>query len=343
MRSPRFWQALLSLDLLPHQARALLERLGPDCVEPEDLIRSHAITNDQKTKLENALAKLDSISDWPHILSVEHDDYPSNLRTANPPAALMVLGKIEPRDSLAVSIVGTRKASIYGAAVARRIAYELASAGITIISGGAYGIDAAAHEGALEAGGRTIAVLGSGLDKLYPASHKHVFEKISRNGAVISQFALGKTSQPWMFPIRNDTIAGLSRAVIVVEAPSMSGALITAASAAEYGRLVFATPANIDSLNYRGSFRLINDGATLLFTPDQVFEALGVNKRVGARPQIELSETHAAILALLSSEPEIPDNLSEKLQLPAGEMFAHLTELELRGLISKTPGGYVKA
>ncbi len=255
----------------------------------------------------------------------------------------MVLGKIEPRDSLAVSIVGTRKASIYGAAVARRIAYELASAGITIISGGAYGIDAAAHEGALEAGGRTIAVLGSGLDKLYPASHKHVFEKISRNGAVISQFALGKTSQPWMFPIRNDTIAGLSRAVIVVEAPSMSGALITAASAAEYGRLVFATPANIDSLNYRGSFRLINDGATLLFTPDQVFEALGVNKRVGARPQIELSETHAAILALLSSEPEIPDNLSEKLQLPAGEMFAHLTELELRGLISKTPGGYVKA
>lgn len=276
-------------------------------------------------------------------IGFEESEFPNNLRLVRePPVALMVKGTLSEKDELAVAIVGTRKPTTYGRAVARKLSQEFARAGVTVVSGGAFGIDAQAHAGAIEEGGRTIAVLGSGVDRIYPAANRGLFERIQENGALISQFALGAKPDWWRFPSRNVVIAGLSRVVIVVEAPEKSGSLITASVAGEEGRHVFAIPANVDSLNYRGSFKLINDGATLLYSPDQIFDVLGTKKEKSKAPSIDLTANQKKLLDELSSTPKLVDNLADALGLQAGVLLAELTQLELGGLIMKTPGGYIK-
>ncbi|MGI8924658.1 MAG: DNA-processing protein DprA [Fimbriimonadales bacterium] len=343
MRKPDFWQALLSLDLSAEKSRELLDRLGPSCITAHDLLASPALSGSDRKKLSEQKSLSAQQASLLNPISIEEAAFPENLRaTQNPPVALVVAGELLPSDTVAVAIVGTRKASGYGRSIARKLASELAKSGITIVSGAAFGIDAEAHKGALEAGGRTIAVMGSGLDKPYPASHRGLLNQIARSGAVVTQFALGTKPDWYRFPNRNYLIAGLSRAVIVVEAPEKSGALLTANLAGEEGRHVFVTPAQMGNAAYLGGFRLINDGATLLYSVDQVFEALGVERVAEPKKAARLSLTQRLILEKLTAEPELADNLSERLDQPAGIILAELTGLEIEGLVAKSGGGYVK-
>ena len=277
------------------------------------------------------------------VVSCEDDGFPDNLKLMQlPPVALMVSGDLRPEDALAVAIVGTRKASPYGRATARRIATDLAGAGVTVVSGAAFGIDAEAQKAAIQAGGRTIAVVGSGLDRPYPASHRGLLQDVARNGAVLSQFALGAAPDWWRFPERNYVIAGLARAIIVIEAPNKSGALLTANLANEEGRMVFVVPSRMDDEGFVGSFRLINDGATLLYSAGQIFDSLGIQAALPARSDYKATSSQRAILEKLSSEPRLADTLSEELDQPAGAILAELTRLEVEGLVAKSAGGYIR-
>jgi DNA processing protein len=343
MREPDFWQALLSLDLLPKEARDLLRQIPAECRSREDLLSCPALSEEQVEVLsQQRVFSPEEMSRF-RVVSLEDEDYPENLRhTSDPPVALFVWGELLERDSLAVAVVGTRQATAYGRSVARKVARDLAQAGLTIVSGGAYGVDSEAHRGALEVGGRTIAVMGSGLDCLYPAAHRGLYEQIAQSGAVVSQFALGCQADRWRFPVRNFTIAGLSRAVVVVEAPVGSGALLTAKSAVEEGRHVFVVPAPIDSETHYGGFELINEGATLLYRVEQVLEVLGVEVGVPKQAVGDLSATQELILGRLSREPEVVDSLSDSLGLPPALVLAELTALEIRGLVMKAAGGYIR-
>lgn len=339
MRDLGFWQAFLSLDLPPRKARDVLERLGPQCVSYEDLQTSPALDRELKSKLPPATKLPVGIQ----VAELDDDRFPECLKLVRDPVpALMFRGTLPPPEASCVAIVGTRKASTYGRAVARKLASQLAESGVTIVSGGAHGIDAEAHEGALSVGGKTIAVLGSGLDKLYPAANRSLFSRIAESGAIVSQFALGTKPHYWRFPIRNFVIAGMCHAVIVVEAPEGSGSLQTAHIAADEGRHVFATPAAFDNDSHRGSFRLINDGATLLYDANQLLTALGLERKETKQKEILLSEIQERILARLTKEPELADNLSEEMGVSPGIMLSELTNLELEGLIARAAGGYVR-
>lgn len=339
MRDLGFWQAFLSLDLPPRKARDVLERLGPQCISYEDLQCSPALDSELKSKLPPATLLPVGVQ----VAELDDNRFPECLKLVRDPVpALMFRGELPPPEVSCVAIVGTRKASTYGRAVARKLASQLAESGVTIVSGGAHGIDAEAHEGALSVGGKTIAVLGSGLDKLYPAANRSLFSRIAESGAVVSQFALGAKPHYWRFPIRNFVIAGMCHAVIVVEAPEGSGSLQTAHIAVDEGRHVFATPAAFDNESHRGSFRLINDGATLLHDVDQVLSVLGLERTQTKQKEILLSEIQERILARLTKEPELADNLSEEMGVSPGIMLSELTNLELEGLIARAAGGYVR-
>lgn len=339
-RSAEFWQALLLLELSPKKARETLELLS-SANSKEEMLLSPALSAQQRAAL----------AEWSHkpvgerMVSVEHDDYPENLRHARtPPVALSVLGELLPQDAAAVAIVGTRRASPYGKTVAKRIARDLAKHGVTVVSGGAQGIDAAAHEGALDAGGRSIAVLGNGVDIAYPAAHRPLYDRITASGALIAEYANGIPPDYWRFPQRNYLIAALSRAVIVVEAPLRSGSLITASAAGDEGRHVFATPGPIDSTEHEGSFRLINDGAVLLYNAEQVLEALGIRSRPDAidTPAINLTAIQQQILSKLSATPAPVDTISDDLEQPPHIVLTNLTQLELEGLVARAAGGFVR-
>jgi len=346
MRQISFWQALLFLDLPTEQAHKLFSQIEHECHSLEDLRVHDALPRQFREKLENYTPP--PLTEDVRLISIEDEEYPSNLKVMPyPPLALYVKGRLfakgqaEESSSCAVAIVGTRKATTYGKAVARQLSKALSKAGITIISGGAYGIDAQAHEGALDCGGKTIVVLGSGVDVLYPASNRSLFDRIAAQGALISQFELGTKADWWRFPLRNMLIASLSKAVIVVQAPEKSGAIGTATFAAEQGIPVFVTPAPIDDVSHRGSFRLINDGATLLYSPEQIFDELGIENR-NEKEEPKLSKQQERILQKLSREPLFVDLLSEQLELPPGVVLAELTDLELQGLVAKASGGYVR-
>lgn len=323
----------------PKKARETLDLLD-GAETKDDLLRSPALTAQQRKTLNEWTYK--SVGE--RVISVADSEYPENLRHARtPPVALSVLGDLLPQDDAAVAIVGTRKASPYGKTVAKRIARDLAKNGVTIVSGGAQGIDAAAHEGALEVGGRTIAVLGNGVDIAYPATHRPLYNRIVGSGALVSEYANGVAPDYWRFPQRNYLIAALSRALIVVEAPLKSGSLITASAAGDEGRHVFATPGPIDSSEYEGSFKLINDGAVLLYKAEQVLDSLGIRLRPD-QPQAlpNLSAVQQQILEKLSSTPALVDNLSDALDQPAHIVLTNLTQLELEGLVARAAGGFVR-
>jgi len=269
-------------------------------------------------------------------------DLPERYRFApNIPPALYSVGDPSCLEGTVLAIVGTRGATTYGKAVAQKFAEAVSRAGITVISGGALGIDAAAHEGALQAGGQTVAVLLAGIDKAYPQQHFGLFERIKQQGCLLSQFAVGasgtRTHRPLM---RNYTVAALANAVLVVEAPERSGALSTAHAANELGRQVFVVPANISSLTFKGSHGLIRDGATLVDHPDQVLEALQVAPQPEESKPSELSEQQRLIVEALSSEPLACEFIVERTGLATSDVLSELTMLEIEGHVIKDPRGY---
>ena len=278
-----------------------------------------------------------------------HDQgYPALLAAIPAPPPLYVAGAIAPEDSLAVAIVGSRRATAYGLEVAERLASELADRGITIVSGLARGIDTAAHRGALSVNGRTLAVLGSGTDVIYPSENRRLAVDITRQGAVISQFPPGTTPRPWHFPLRNRTLAGLALGVIVVEADERSGALITAGLAADLGREVFAVPGKITSSMSRGPHGLIQDGAKLVRDWADVVQELPEHSRRAIRapstcprassPPLDRTLAGQVITLLATDEPKQIDELLTVGGVKPSQVAAALIDLEIAGRAKRLPG-----
>lgn len=270
------------------------------------------------------------------LLCLEDADYPELLRqTPAPPPLLYLRGTLAPADEWALAVVGTRTPTSYGKEAARRLCGELAGAGITVVSGLALGIDTAAHTAALEAGGRTLAVLGSGVDVPYPERNRALAEQIAAAGALLSEYPLGTLPAPANFPPRNRLISGLSRGTLVVEAGERSGALITVAFALEQGREVLAVPGSIYSRASQGTNRLIRDGATLVTCAQDVLEALSWTAAAAqqeAQNVLPDDPTEAALLELLGFEPLHVDELGRASGMPAPAVAAALAMLELKGL-----------
>lgn len=279
--------------------------------------------------------------------------YPASLRAiADPPPLLYVKGELHDNDSRAIAIVGSRSASDYGRRIARDLARGLASFGFTVVSGMARGIDGMAHESALQAGGRTLAVLGSGVDRAYPPEHEMLYRRISENGAVISELPMGARPVAFNFPARNRLISGLSLGVVVVEATEKSGSLITASLAAEQGREVFAVPGEAGASRSRGSHRLIRQGAKLVETVEDIIEEIApqLSRRNGdaapasARSLPENSSPAARqIFALLKETSLQVDQVIEQSGLPAPQVLQVLLDLELQGFVCQTPGKIYRA
>jgi DNA processing protein len=288
------------------------------------------------------------------VLVESESAYPQSLRTIpDPPGVLFVRGEIVPSDGVAVAIVGTRHATQYGIAQADRLAAGLARCGYTIVSGLARGIDAAAHRGALKAGGRTLAVLGSGVLSVYPPEHESLANEVIARGALISENPPRSPPLSGAFPQRNRIITGLSLGVIVVEASERSGALISARHAMEQGRDVFAVPGRVDSRTSRGCHRLIRDGAKLVETIDDVLEELGplatptpIASDEAAPPirhpgELQLNEPEKAVLAAIDDEPITIDTVISTSGLPVQNVLSTLSVLEMRRLIRRLGGNRV--
>jgi DNA processing protein len=278
------------------------------------------------------------------VMTFMDRDYPENLKNIyDPPVVLYVRGKILPCDDIAVAVVGSRRASFYGMRTAEKIGFELASRGITVVSGLARGIDSSAHKGALKAGGRTLAVLGSGLSNIYPGEHVELAEKISRSGAVISEFPMETIPDRGNFPKRNRVISGLSMGVVVVEAAEKSGALITSDSAIEQGREVFAVPGKIDSATSKGTNMLIKQGAKLAGTIEDILEELDIGtENKGPRPSNNtptiLDKEETLVYNLLTGDPRHIDELSEESDMEVSGISRVLFNLEMRSLAKQLPG-----
>lgn len=267
-------------------------------------------------------------------------EFPRLLREIpDPPARLELAGEpLEPRP--AIAIVGTRRASPYGLEVTEWLAAELASAGVAIVSGMAHGIDAAAHRGALAAGGPTVAVLGSGLDVCYPAANRSLYRQIVEAGTLVSEHPAGTPPLPYHFPIRNRIIAGMSLAVVIVEARSGGGAMITARLAAEYGREVLAVPGMVHSRVSEGPHTLIRDGARLVTSPEDILEDLDLATASADCPELpELRPDERMVWERLEAEPMVLDLIARKARMPASTVAAILVGLEMKGHASRLPGG----
>ncbi len=284
------------------------------------------------------------------ILTIEDDDYPAALRQSyDPPLALYVWGELKDADCHALAIVGSRKTSHYGVHTARQFAFQLAGSGLTIISGLARGIDTHAHEGALAAQGRTIAVIGSGLGQVYPPENMALAEKIaSGNGAVVSEFPINTPPSKKTFPMRNRIVAAWSQAVLVVECPEWSGARITANIAGELGRPVYAVPGQIDRATSAGCNSLIREGATLVTGGQDILDDLSIlphGKELPAHEQRvqsvfpELDASERVIHDALGDDSMRIDEILEETSLALPEVNAKLLKLEIQGLVCQLPGG----
>ena len=284
--------------------------------------------------------------------------YPSRLKSIHdPPPLLYVSGELRETDDCAMAIVGSRRATPAGRALTEQLSQDLARAGLTIVSGLARGVDGAAHRGALAAGGRTIAVLGCGLDTTYPPEHHALRREVEASGAVITEFPLGTPPHGYNFPRRNRIISGLSLGVLVTEASRESGSLITAALAGEQGREVFAVPGFVKAANSQGPNRLIKEGAKLVEGVEDIVEELLPQVEGPLRGRLQgylesprtlgrgqapggLSKAEATVLATLSSEPTQVDDIIYKTGLPAAEVSRLLVGMELRGHIRQLPGHF---
>jgi DNA processing protein len=258
----------------------------------------------------------------------------------DPPPVLWMRGAAAALERPAVAIVGSRAGSPYVLAVAEQLAADLSSRGIVVVSGLARGVDSAAHRGALGGAGSTIAVLGSGVDVIYPAEHRPLAREIEATGVVLSEFAPGTPPLPMFFPQRNRVISGLSRAVVVIEAGDKSGSLITARCALEQGREVLAVPGNVLSGRNRGAHALLKDGAKIVETADDILEELGMAAPNRVRDLLASNREMDPVLACLTpGEPSDLDEISERSGLAPARLLPRLFELELQGLVGRSGGG----
>lgn len=273
---------------------------------------------------------------------VNEDFYPKMLsKVFDPPAVLYYHGNLAVLDQLCVSLVGSRKATAYGKAVADKLSGDLASLGVTVVSGMARGIDTSAHLGALRVGGQTAAVVGCGLDICYPPENKRLRDEIERQGVILSEFPLGTPPKPPHFPMRNRIISGLSLAVVIVEAAERSGALITADFALEQGREVLAVPGSINNPLSRGCHRLIKEGAAMAESALDILATLGIFPLDNLNEEErKLTPVKQKVLHSMEYEPVHFDELVTRCSLPAAEVAANLVELELAGAVKKMPGNY---
>lgn len=274
------------------------------------------------------------------IVDCTEDEYPDLLRqVADRPPFLYVYGSLAGIDP-AVAVVGSRRASSYGIITTGRLAADLAAQGIAIVSGMARGVDAAAHRGALQQGGKTVGVLGCGLDVTYPLENRRLFAEMKEQGALVSEFPLGTLPLPENFPRRNRIISGLSRGVLVVEAAEGSGSLITAQYALEQGRDVYAIPGNINCSGSRGTNRLIKQGAKLVESVTDILEELpqaAPKRKAVATPHV-LAPEEESVLTVLAREPLHIDDVIALTALTVAEVSAILLRLELKGAVSQLPG-----
>ncbi|RYG24529.1 DNA-protecting protein DprA [bacterium] len=335
MPDDSFWQLLLAGELSARKANLIAQELAHHPDRNRRLREHAALTETERRRIASCRTEIP-----PGAKVLTEMDFSSYLAEAEGPPAIFVSGDAAALHEPCIAIVGTRSASLYGKACAQKFAEGFARAGVTVVSGGALGIDAAAHKGALAVGGRTAAVLAGGVDNVYPSVHAGLFGQIRESGCLVSQFACGAKPGEHKFLLRNDLIASLCIGVLVVEAPNKSGALRTAATAAELGREVFVVPATIDNRAYWGSLNLIRDGATLVYHPDQVLESLDIEpvRAQTASPAPE-GDTER-LLAALSIDPISPEGLVERTGLDPSTVLSELTLLELDGRIVKDASGY---
>ena len=295
-------------------------------------------------------AELNHIRDFgATVITQELPSYPRSLREIHaPPIVLYIWGELQERDNHAIGIIGARRTTHYGSESAKKLAYQIAYAGLTVISGLARGIDTAAHQGALAAKGRTIAVIGSGLAKLYPPENAALAEKIrTGNGAIVSEFSMEIEPDRQTFPMRNRIIAGWSHGILVVEAGLNSGALITAAQALEQGRSVYAVPGHINAPSAMGSNRLIQQGAKLVMSASDILEDLQIllpetkpSPEAAARPLPVLSEDERRVYEAIDSSETAIDHIAATCDLPSAIVSSTLLRLELKRLVKQLPGKY---
>jgi len=357
-------EALVALNLIegvgPIRVRQLLEHFGdaPAILQASrnDLLRVRGVGEeiaDAIVRWETTIdlgGELKRVEEFGCRVVVQTDpEYPELLKQIyDPPVVLYVQGQLLPKDKNAVAMVGSRMTTHYGLEAARKLAYQLAYLGVTVVSGGARGIDSAAHQGALSAKGRTIAVLGTGINLVIPPENARLFEQIAANGALVTQFPFNRPGDKQSFPIRNRIVAGMTLGTVVVEANLTSGALITANFATEYGRQVFAVPGRIDSPRSKGCHDLIKKGAKLCEGAEDVlseFEYLfpASNRpptaaATGVLPAVELSENEQKVYDTLDHEEISIDDVIRKSGLPSSAVSVALLSLEMKRLVRQLPG-----
>ncbi len=307
------------------QLRAVLDERSV-----ESLLRTRATFS-----LEKELNRLDQLG--VRVITLADADYPHLLaQISSPPPVLYVRGSLRQEDAMAVAIVGTRRATATGREVAARLARGLAEAGITVVSGLARGIDGVAHQAALDAGGRTLAVLGSGVNVIYPPEHRQLAARICEAGALISDYPPDTKPDAVNFPPRNRIISGLSLGIVIVEAPPKSGALITCDFAADQGREVFVVPGSVLSHATHGSNRLLRDGARAVTCAEDILEDLQLLKRqeqTAVQQALPMTDGERRLLALVTSEPKHIDDLAAAANVEIAEASALLTMMELKGIV----------
>ncbi len=357
-------EALIALNLIEHvgpvRARLLLEHFGEApailAAPKSALLRVRNIGEETagaiaswETTIDLA-SELKRISDFGcHVLIQSDERYPASLREIyDPPLVLYVKGELTAKDKNAVAMVGSRQTTHYGIETARRLGYQLAYVGVTVVSGGARGIDTAAHQGALAAKGRTVCVLGTGINRVFPPENQELFGRIAESGAVITQFPFNRGGDRQTFAIRNRIIAGMTLGTVVVEADWHSGALITANFATEYGRQVFAVPGRVDSPRSKGCHELIKKGAKLCEGAEDIlseFEYLfpGSNRppspgETGVLPALELSANEQKVYDALDDEEWSIDEIIRKSGLPSSAVSVALLSLEMKRAVKQLPG-----
>jgi DNA processing protein len=357
-------EACIALNMLPTVGPVRLRRLLEVFKEPQQILGA---TRNELRKIEGIGSEVgDQISNWEStvdlgaelvrirefgatVITQESLSYPKPLREIHaPPIVLYVWGELKGRDHHAIGIIGARRTTHYGVESAKKLAYQLAYAGLTVISGLARGIDTAAHQGALAAKGRTIAVIGSGLARLYPPENAALAEKIRAGyGAIVSEFSMEIEPDRQTFPMRNRIISGWSHGVLVVEAGLNSGALITVSQALEQGRSVYAVPGHINAPSAMGSNRLIQQGAKLVMDATDILDDLQIllpeakpSPDAAARPLPLLSEDERRIYDAIEATETSFDDITEKTHLSSATVSSNLLQLELKRLVKQLPGKY---
>lgn len=357
-------EAFIALNLIEHvgpvRVRQLLDHFGEATAilqaNKQQLLQVRGIGEDTADAIGgwesnvDLTGELKRISDFGcHVLTQADAEYPELLREIyDPPIVLYVKGTLTAKDKNSVALVGSRQTTSYGIETARKLAYQLAYVGVTVVSGGARGIDTATHQGALAAKGRTIAVLGTGINLVFPPENAELFERITANGAIVTQFPFNRPADKQTFPIRNRIVAGMTLGTVVVEANLSSGALITANFATDYGRQVFAVPGRIDSPRSKGCHDLIKKGAKLCEGAEDIlseFEYLfpASNKpaspaETGVLPALSLSENETKILAAVAQDETHIDEVIRASGLPASAVSVGLLSLEMKRMVRQLPG-----